>query len=95
MSIHLSPELERRIAEAAEAAGTTVADLLEKRLNELFPAPEIVEDDDSQSLADLLGDAIGMLDSRELGNGGSRASQESEERFKKILGSVRERVPAP
>jgi hypothetical protein len=85
MSLHLSPELQRRIAEAAEAAGTTPNDFLEKRLNELSPAPEIAGDDDSLSLADLLGDAIGMLDSREFGKGGSNASQESERRFKEIL----------
>ncbi|MBV9108783.1 MAG: hypothetical protein JO306_05220 [Gemmatimonadetes bacterium] len=85
MSLHISAELEQRIVEAAEAAGTTPDDFLKTRLSELSPPPETVGEDDSLSLADLLGDAIGMLDSREFGKGGSNASQESERRFKEIL----------
>jgi len=85
MSIHLSPELERRIAEAAEAAGTTPDDLLEKRLSEMFPAAQIGGEDGAGSLADFLGDYIGILHSSEHVPGGANLSENTGERFTDLL----------
>ena len=75
MDIHLSPELEQRIAEAAEAAGTTSDDLAEKCLNELFPAEEPAQahpnPDGHRSLADAIAPYIGVVHSSEFVPGGS------------------------
>lgn len=84
MSIHLSPELERRIAEAAEAAGTTADHLLEERLSEMFPATPAQahpNPNGHRSLADAIAPYIGVVHSSEFVPGGARMSENTGEQF--------------
>ncbi|HEX6748225.1 MAG TPA: hypothetical protein VF092_13095 [Longimicrobium sp.] len=81
MSIHLSPELESRLAEEAEARGTTPDLLAEQVLRKHLPAGPDPEVEPGKSLADRLKDFIGVLHSSEHVPGGARMSERTGEQF--------------
>ncbi|HSU14811.1 hypothetical protein [Longimicrobium sp.] len=88
MSIHLSPNTESLLADAAQARGTTPDLLAEELLLErLQPEPDApstngaADTDSPETLADQLADFIGVLHSSEHVPGGARMSVRTGEQF--------------
>ena len=91
MSIHLSPELESRLAEEAEARGTTPDLLVEEFVRRSLDLEEAVSTNGESggSLADFLAGYVGVFDSREDIPGGARMSEDTGRKFAE--GMVRKR----
>jgi predicted transcriptional regulator len=76
MTIHLPPELERALAERAEAQGTTPELLALDALRERYlPPVEPASEEHEGTLADFLAGYVGVLHSSELTPGGARMSE--------------------
>jgi hypothetical protein len=92
VTITLTPDLERALAEAAQRQGTTPEMLAQEFLRErLMPAREPVpEPVGSGTLADSLADFIGVLSSSEFVEGGAQLSERTGERFAAGLAARRE-----
>lgn len=77
MTIHLTPEIESALADAARRQGTTpellALDCLRQQYVPAMPEPNSA----TGSLADLLADHIGKLSSSEFVPGGAQMSQHS------------------
>lgn len=92
MTITLTPDLERALAEAAQRQGTTPEMLAREFLRErLLPAAEPApEQPESMTLAESLADFIGVLSSSEFVEGGARLSERTGEKFTDGLMARRE-----
>jgi hypothetical protein len=87
VTITLTPDLERALAEAAQRQGITPEMLAREFLRErLLPAGEPVPEQlESMTLAESLADFIGVLDSGEYVPGGAHLSERTGERFAELL----------
>jgi hypothetical protein len=87
MNITLTPDIEETLTEKARVQGTTPETLALDYLRERLVQPDL--DDTSgegeETLADLLADYIGVLDSGEFIPGGARMSEKTGEAFTAIL----------
>ena len=92
MTLSLTPELERALAEAAQRQGTTPEVLAQEFLRErLLPADKPEADlEESGTLAEALADFIGVLSSSEFVDGGAQLSERTGERFAEGLMARRE-----
>lgn len=83
MDIAVPPEIERVLVEEARRLGTTPELLAVDSLRERFMSLRIEESSiqEQGTLADFLGDHIGVLDSSEFVAGGARMSEESGKKF--------------
>jgi hypothetical protein len=86
VSIHLSPSTESRLAQAAQARGTTPDLLAEEFVRERLEAIDDMEAynpdaEGPQTLAEQLADFIGVLHSGEDVAGGARMSVDPGKRF--------------
>lgn len=103
MNIKLTPEIERVLIEIAEIQGTTAELLAIRTFRECFFPKETepvkktgAYHSDKKSLADLLAEDIGSIDSGEIAEGGARMSENTGKRFGEILSGTepgRKRVP--
>jgi hypothetical protein len=87
MNITLTPEIERALVEEARRLGTTPESLAIESLRERFVAPHSAKSTEmpGETLADRLGDLIGILDSSEHIPGGARMSEDTGRQFAEIL----------
>lgn len=86
MVIHLTPELEKALAERATALGTTPELLaIESLRKEFATADKIGATQDEATLYDALKDRIGVIDSSEFVPGGAQLSQNRAEKLMAIL----------
>ena len=83
MKINLAPEIEEALIKRALELGTTPELLVMDSLKEQFVASKSVSDQngDHKTLADFLGDHIGVLSSGEYIKGGARMSEGRGEQF--------------
>ena len=87
MSLHISPEIERRLAEAAKAAGTTPDLLAEEYLKDRLDSPAMSNGagNHARTLEDFLGEFIGYLDSGDDNPEIAHLSENTGERFTDLL----------
>ena len=91
LEIRLAPEEQRLLERAARAQGTTPELLAADFVRECLPSTDAaVEASGPRSVADWLGDSIGVLDSGEIVPGGARLSERISERFAADLQRKRE-----
>ena len=83
MTINLTPDLERALAEAARRQGTTPERLAVEYLRERFLETDTSDSADAETftLADFLAGHIGVLGSGEHVPGGAGLSEDSGSRF--------------
>lgn len=83
MTIHLTPELEKALAERAHEQGTTAEVLALEALQSRFLRKEKTtpEDKSEKTMADFLADYIGVLHSGEIVPGGARMSEDCGKKF--------------
>ena len=91
VTITLTPDLERVIADRAEKQGTTPEVLALDTLRQHWLPGKLEEPQSKRSLADLLGDSIGCLDSGEFVPGGARMSENIHEKFEEGMWEKRSR----
>lgn len=93
MTITLTPEIEQALLRAARELGTTPEQLALDSLRDRFlpPLPNGPLDDGQGSLADFLGEFIGVLNSGEHIPGGARLSVDSHRTFADLLRERRRR----
>ncbi len=87
MEITLTPDIEQALREQAERRGTTPEQLAIESLRQQFVHPTQSERpaEGQRTLADFLGDSIGVLHSHEHVPGGARMSEVTSETFTKGL----------
>lgn len=81
ITITLTPDLEQIIAECAEKQGTTPELVALDTLRQHWLPAQDANRQGAATLADLLGDSIGCLDSGDLVPGGARMSENIREKF--------------
>lgn len=83
MRITLTPDIERALREEADRLGATPESLALDSLRDRFLIPHPAEPAETvgESLADRLGDLIGILNSSEFIPGGARLSENTGEKF--------------
>lgn len=82
VTITLTPELERVVAERAQQQGTTPELVALDKLNEQFlPDLPSAPIEGEGTMADFLADFIGCIDTREVVPGGARMSENIGEKF--------------
>jgi hypothetical protein len=86
VTISLTPDLERALADAAHRRGTTPELLAQEYIRErLLPAEEAASGSESGTLADFLDGYIGVFDSSELVPGGAQLSEDTGRQFTDLL----------
>lgn len=87
MEITLTPDIEQALLEQARQRGTTPEELALESLRRQFVTPEQAQElvEAQGTLADLLGDSIGVLHSHEHVPGGARMSKATSDTFAKAL----------
>lgn len=95
MTLNLTPALRQAIHEVASREGTTAEFLAAEVLRERFtPSDDQAESEEAGgTLADLLAEHIGVLDSGELVPGGARMSERRKEYADMLLRDHRDRRP--
>ena len=87
LTITLTPELEKIVTEKSTQLGTTpelyLLDDLNTRYCAEIPAEEIPLE--GETMADFFKGYIGMVDSREFGNGPSNLSQDTGKKFTELM----------
>jgi len=93
MILALTPDIEQALAEQAQQQGTTPEQLALDSLRQQFVRSTPMERVPAQpgTLAELLGDSIGVLGSREHVPGGAQLSEASGKAFTSILEEKRRR----
>jgi hypothetical protein len=79
--IRVPPELERIVGQRAEQQGTTPELVVLDALRQQLLPPDSIPQEESGTLADLLGDMTGCLDSGELVPGGAQMSHDIGKKF--------------
>lgn len=90
MTLHLTPDLERALLEAARRQGTTPELLALEYLRERLLETGDAGDPTESSLADFLGGYVGVLSSDEHVPGGANLSEDTGSRFAAGLRARRE-----
>ena len=85
MTITLTPEIERALAEAARTQGAPAELLALDCLRERFVSTATSSENNCGSLADFLADHIGVLSSSEIVPGGAQMSENSGSKFARGL----------
>jgi hypothetical protein len=87
MDITLTPEIERELVEEARKLGVTPESLALAALRDRFVTAGSGASNarDGQTLAEALGNLIGVLDSSEFVPGGARMSEDIREKFTDYL----------
>lgn len=86
VTITLTPELERVVAERAQQQGTTPELVALDKLNEQFlPDLPSAPIEGEGTMADFLADFIGCIDTREVVPGGAQLSQDTDRKFTELL----------
>lgn len=95
LTLTIPDTLREAIDAAARTQGTTVESLVAQALRERFvPAPDRPDgDEDGGSLADLLAEHIGVLDSSEIVPGGARMSERRRDYGQMLLADHRNMRP--
>ena len=91
MKIDLTPDIEKALAQKAKKNGTTPEKLALDTLRERFlsPADDTISTEGDESLADFLGDHIGVISSSEFIAGGAHLSESTGKKF--VAGLLKKR----